>query len=80
MKSFIIALLFISCVFCELKEENGIYVLTDNNFQSTIKEHDSMFIEFYSSVFCFESDWFVETTWLFEICFYSGNHCSEVEW
>lgn len=54
MKSFIVALLFLSFVFCELKEENGIYVLTDTNFQSTIKEHDSMFIEFHSSVVYFD--------------------------
>lgn len=50
MKSYILAFLLISCVFCELKEENGIYVLNDSNFQETVKEHESMFIEFYSSV------------------------------
>lgn len=50
MKSYILAFLLISCVFCELKEENGIYVLSDSNFQETVKEHESMFIEFYSSV------------------------------
>ena len=50
MKSYILVLILISCVFCELKEENGIYVLNDSNFQQTVKEHESMFIEFYSSV------------------------------
>lgn len=42
--------MIVSCVFGELKQENGIYVLNDSNFQKTVKEHDSMFIEFYSSV------------------------------
>lgn len=42
--------MIVSCVFAELKQENGIYVLNDSNFQKTVKENESMFIEFYSSV------------------------------
>ena len=52
MRSLIISLFIIAFAFC-VKEENGIMVLTDVNFQETIKEHESMFIEFYSSVSCF---------------------------
>ena len=42
------------CLLCltmgEVATENGILLLNDDNFQQTVKEHEVMFIDFYSTV------------------------------
>ena len=50
MKGFFIALCLLCLAMGEVATENGILLLNDDNFQQTVKEHEVMFIDFYSTV------------------------------
>ena len=50
MKGLCIALCLLCLTMGEVATENGILLLNDDNFQQTVKEHEVMFIDFYSTV------------------------------
>lgn len=50
MKGLFVALCILCLTMGEIASENGILLLNDDNFQKAVKDHELMFINFYSTV------------------------------
>jgi protein disulfide-isomerase A1 len=48
MKTFTLLLLVAAVVHCEIEEEDNVLVLQDANFESALKAHSKILVEFYA--------------------------------